>query len=96
MIAVVIDREDYRSCRGQFLIIQATAMSCCRQLGAWIRALQNVPNQRKRRLDGSQRETLTAHQKTAEFRLRFLRNLKPEHPLYSSSEAKAARGEPVD
>jgi hypothetical protein len=28
------------------------------------------------------------------FRLNFLRNLKPEHPLYRSSEARAARGEP--
>ena len=27
------------------------------------------------------------------FRLNFLRNLKPEHPLYPSTEARAARGE---
>jgi hypothetical protein len=30
------------------------------------------------------------------FRLDFLRNLKPEHPLYHSAEARAARGEPEE
>jgi hypothetical protein len=34
--------------------------------------------------------------KAAQFRLSFLRNLKPDHPLYNSSEARGARGEPVE
>jgi hypothetical protein len=31
-----------------------------------------------------------------DFRLEFLRDLKPEHPLYNSSEARAARGKPEE
>jgi hypothetical protein len=75
------------------LIIQATARNCCRQLGGWIDSLQDVPVQRKRRLDGSQRMAAEAQRKGTEFRLLFLRNLKPDHPLYTNSEARVARGE---
>ncbi|MGD0814171.1 MAG: hypothetical protein ABSA83_11245 [Verrucomicrobiota bacterium] len=34
--------------------------------------------------------------KAREYRLNFLHNLKPEHPLYNSAEARAARGEPLE
>ena len=40
------------------------------------------------------REKREIVQKAHAFRLNFLRNLTPEHPLYKSSEARAARGEP--
>jgi hypothetical protein len=33
--------------------------------------------------------------KARSFRVNFLRNLKPNHPLYTSPEARTARGEPV-
>lgn len=94
MISVVMDRPAYRGFRRQLTIIQGTALNCCRQVGAWIQSLQAVPDQRKRRLDGSQRPALEAQRKAVEFHLQFLRSLKPEHPLYNSSEARAARGEP--
>ena len=32
--------------------------------------------------------------KARSFRVNFLRSLKPDHPLYASPEARAARGEP--
>jgi hypothetical protein len=32
--------------------------------------------------------------KARSFRANFLRSLKPGHPLYTSAEARAARGEP--
>jgi hypothetical protein len=34
-----------------------------------------------------------ADEKARNFRINFLRNLKPSHPLYDSAEAHAARGE---
>jgi hypothetical protein len=33
-----------------------------------------------------------AAEKSQEYRLKFLRELKPEHPLYHSPDAQAARG----
>ena len=37
-----------------------------------------------------------AADKARNFRLDFLRGLKPEHPLYKSSVAREARGEAVE
>ena len=34
-----------------------------------------------------------AAQKARDFRLNFLRNLKQDHPLFKSPEARSARGE---
>lgn len=34
--------------------------------------------------------------KAKEFRLHFLRGLKPEHPLHDTPEARVARGEAVE
>jgi len=50
----------------------------------------------KRHLTGEVKEKREAAQKTRDFRLNFLRNLKPGHPLYHSSEARAFRGESVE
>jgi hypothetical protein len=47
-------------------------------------------------LTGEVKEKREAAQKSRDFRLSFLRNLKPEHPLYKSPEARAARGEPEE
>jgi hypothetical protein len=42
-----------------------------------------------------ERERREMADKARNFRLNFLRSLKPDHPLYASPEARAARGEPV-
>jgi hypothetical protein len=42
------------------------------------------------------REQREMKQKRHDFRLNFLRNLKPEHPLYQSDEAREARGETIE
>jgi len=55
--------------------------------------IESSPVQGKRHLTGEVKEQREAAQKARDFRLTFLRNLKPEHPLYNSSEARAARGE---
>jgi len=72
------------------------AESCARQLTAWTVSIENSPVQGKRHLTSEVKEKRQTAQKTRDFRLNFLRNLKPGHPLYHSSEACAARGESVE
>ena len=55
---------------------------------------QISPVQRKRHLTA--RERREAAQKARDYRLNFLRNLKSGHPLYSSVEARMARGEAAE
>ena len=48
-------------------------------------------------ISGRKAQGSTGRGKAArEFRVRFLRSLKPEHPLYKSEEARAARGEELE
>jgi hypothetical protein len=75
--------------------IRALAESCARQLTAWTGSLEGSPVQGKRHLAAPERDKREMADKARSFRLNFLRNLKPSHPLYSSPEARAARGEPV-
>lgn len=76
--------------------IIASAESCARQLTAWLTAVAAGPIQGKRTLDPQTRRQRRVKQAAADYRLRFLRGLKPEHPLYHSPEARAARGEPAE
>jgi len=57
-------------------------------------SIEDSPVKGKRHLDAKTRQTKQIRQAAEEYRLSFLRNLKPEHPLYRSAEARAARGEP--
>lgn len=52
--------------------------------------------QGKRHLTREVKQQRETAQKIKEFRVNFLRSLKPDHPLYNSPEARAARGEPVE
>ena len=52
--------------------------------------------QGKRHLTGEVKEKREAAQKAQNFRLNFLRNLRPAHPLYNSPEARTARGESLE
>ena len=73
--------------------IIASAESCARQLTAWMGAVHAGPVQGRRTLTPQARREKQVKDAVSEFRLRFLRGLKPEHPLYHSPEARAARGE---
>jgi hypothetical protein len=73
--------------------IRALAESCARQLTAWTGSLEASPVQGKRHLAAPERDKRDMADKARSFRLNFLRNLKPDHPLYASPEARAARGE---
>jgi four helix bundle protein len=85
--------EDLKS---QVSNLKSTAASCSRQLRGWADSLQNSNIQGPRDLNEKVRERERMAKRARDFRLDFLRNLEPTHPLYQSSEARAARGEPVE
>lgn len=94
MCLVVLQRPGLHPLRAPLQGIIASAESCARQLTAWLAAVEAGPIQGKRTLDPQARQQRRVKQAAADFRLRFLRGLKPDHPLYHSAEARAARGEP--
>lgn len=96
MMAVVKDRPKLKPIVRRLQEIRSMAESCARQLTAWTASIDNSPVQGKRHLTGEVKERREAATKAREFRQNFLRNLKLEHPLYKSPEARAARGEPVE
>jgi hypothetical protein len=93
MMAVVKDRPKLRPIVRRLQEIRAMAESCARQLTAWTASIENSPVQGKRHLTGPVKAQREAAQTARQFRLDFLRKLKPTHPLYNSPEARAARGE---
>jgi len=93
MMAVVRNRPSVKPVLTQLEEIGTLAKSCARQLTAWTNSLEDSPVQGKRHMTGEVRQRRKVAQKAERFRKDFLRNLKPDHPLYRSSEARAARGE---
>lgn len=95
-MAVVKDRPKLKRFVRHLHAIRELAESCARQLTAWTASVEASPVQGKRHLDAKTREARQVAKSAYDFRINFLRNLKPEHPLYNSSEARAARGEPAE
>ncbi len=93
MLAVIMDRPRLRPFIQRLREIRELAQSCGRQLGAWMGSIEDSPVKGRRHLDAKTQQARQSSQAAEEYRLRFLRNLKPEHPLYRSAEARAARGE---
>ena len=96
MMAVVKDRPKLKRYLSALQRIRALAESCARQLTGWAGAVERLPFDGRRHLPQSRRAQREAEQKAGEYRLRFLKSLKPGHPLYHSAEARAARGESLD
>jgi len=96
MMAVVTARPKLRALTSDLARIRSLAESCARQLTAWTESIEDGSVQGKRHRTPEAKERQAMAVKAVEFRRNFLRNLKPEHPLYNSSEARAARGEPAD
>lgn len=96
MMAVVMRRPRLASFRPQLQRIRELAESCARQLTAWTGSLEDSPVQGKRHLTGAQRAQRDRAARAQDFRARFLRELKPDHPLYRTAAARAARGEVVE
>ena len=76
--------------------IRAMAESCGKQLNAWTSSIESSPVQGKRHLTTDAREEKRTIEAVKNFRLSFLKGLKPEHPLFNSQEARQARGETLD
>jgi four helix bundle protein len=93
MMAVVHDRPKLKPIVRQLHTIRAQAESCARQLTGWSGSIEKLPFEGRRHLPEKERATRAMAQKAKNSRQNFLRNLKPEHPLYNSAEARAARGE---
>ncbi len=96
MISVVKDRPRLQPFVQQLLKIRRLAESCARQLSGWMSSIEESPIQGKRYMSRGMQDRRRAVDAAKNFRLNFLRNLKPEHPLFNSSEARSARGEVVD
>lgn len=93
MMAVVKERPRLKLLSARLQEIRSLAESCARQLTAWTTSLEDSPVQGKRHLTGMVRQSRQAAQSAQNYRLNFLRGLKPEHPLYNTVEARKARGE---
>jgi four helix bundle protein len=93
MMAVVKDRPRLKRHLTALQAIRSLAESCARQLTGWAGAVDKLPFEGRRHLPHKERQSREAGEKSRDFRLNFLRNLKPGHPLYTSPEARAARGE---
>ena len=94
MMAVVKDRPRLKPHLRHLQDIRALAESCARQLTAWTSSVEGSPVQGKRHLPTRDRKRRELADKARSFRVNFLRGIKPDHPLYTSAEARAARGEP--
>ena len=96
MMAVVKDRPKLKPVLLRLQEIRALAESCARQLTAWTASIDGSTVQGKRYLTGKMKEKRDVAQKARDFRLNFLRNLKPEHPLFNSPDARVARNEALE
>jgi len=96
MMAVVNTRPRFQRCTRQLQGIRDLAESCARQLTAWTSSIEGSPVQGKRHLNARQRESKQTAEAARNLRHNFLRNLKPNHPLYNTAEARAARGGPEE
>jgi four helix bundle protein len=93
MMAVVVDRPNLKRHAAALNTIRSLAESCARQLTGWAGSIDKLPFEGRRHLPEKDRASRESALRSRDFRLNFLKNLKPGHPLYDSSEAREARGE---
>lgn len=93
MIAVVRNRPKLKPILHRLEEIRTLAESCGKQLNGWTSSIEASPVQGKRHLTPAVREEKRTVEAAKNFRLNFLKSLKPEHPLFNSREAREARGE---
>ena len=93
MIAVAQRRPRLAPQAGELQRIRSVAESCSRQIAAWAESVENSPVQGRRHLTDRQRQARRAGEAEVRLRQEFFRGLKPDHALYNSPEAQAARGE---
>lgn len=93
MVAVVKDRPEFKRHVTALQTIRSVAESCARQLTGWAGAVDKPPFEGRRQLPERERASREIVQKTKKYRTDFLRNLKPDHPLYNTDEARIVRCE---
>lgn len=96
MMAVVKERPKLKRYVGHLQRIRTMAESCARQLTGWSGSIDKLPFEGRRHLPEKERATREVANKARSFRDNFLKGLKPDHPLYNSTEARVARGEAVE
>jgi four helix bundle protein len=96
MMADITTRSKVQPLARDLARIRPLAESCARQLVGWAKSIEAGPVQGKRHLTPDVRARRDAVEKDRAFRLNWLKNLKPDHPLYRTDEARAARGEKVE
>ncbi|MBI4658092.1 MAG: four helix bundle protein [Verrucomicrobia bacterium] len=96
MMAVVKDRPKLKGYLATLQKIRSQAESCARQLTGWAGAVDKLPFEGRRHMAEKERASRETAQKARTFRENFLKNLKADHPLYNSPEARAARGEKLE
>lgn len=93
MLAVIALRPKLKPFARELARVRTHAESCAKQLTAWTASVEGSPVQGKRHLTPDLKERREQADKAAQFRRNFLRDLKPTHPLYNTTEARVARGE---
>jgi hypothetical protein len=94
MIKAIQNRPKLRPYLPQLSRILSHAESCTKQLVSWTTSIESFDFKGKRQLNSTEKRARQAATAAKNFRLNFLKSLKPDHPLYNSSEARTARGEP--
>lgn len=94
MTALVQDRPKLKRIAKQLKAIRGLAESCAQQLKNWHASSEASSGDGEEQLSEKERQALDFAQRAKDLRLSFLRGLQPDHPLYNSPEAQAARGEP--
>jgi four helix bundle protein len=93
MMAVVKDRPKLKRYIAALQNIRLFAESCAKQLTGWAGAVDKLSFEGAPPLAGTGAAITRDGTEESGFPAEFPEDLKPDHPLYSSSEARAARGE---
>lgn len=96
MSAVIATRKKIKPALGPLQAVRAACESCLKQLTAWMTQIDSGPVQGKRHLTGADKRRRDEQDVAAKWRLKFLRSIRPDHPLYNSPDARKARGEGSD
>lgn len=96
MVAVIQDRRQLKPHRARLQQIRELAESCARQLTAWGGSIEDSPVQGKRHLTRATRTAKASADAAKNLHREFLRSLTPQHPLYDTPEARAARAAAPD
>ncbi len=94
MVSAVIDRPGLKSVRKELQHIRVLAQSCSKQLTAWVTSIEASPIEGKRHQTAEVKSQRKSDQAARDMRALFLSRIGPDHPLYSTEDAKKARANP--